>query len=345
MAKQASKSPSLEELIQRVNKDFAEDIIHTGINKYDYSRIPFTSPNMNYCSYGGIPVGMLTEFYGEEHGGKTSSALDIVANYQHTENARSVLYVDAENTLDYQWAKKLGVDVDNIILLQPKAQSAEDIFQIVCEAVETGEVGLWIIDSLGVLLSSQEWDKTIEEKSYGGISKPLTNFSKRIVPLLKANQCTGIGINQVREVIGSQFPLQTTPGGRAWKHCCAVRMQFQKGKYFDANGNELSRGAENPVGNIVLMSMTKNKTCPPDRRIGHYRLNYSKGIDFVADLTEMAIFYGLINKKGSWFDITDPETGEVISEKIHGQGELLRLLDTDDAVFQYVENFVNEKIK
>lgn len=202
----------LDELMKNINKTAKETIITKGLSEFDYKRIPFTSPRMNYCTFGGIPIGKITEFYGEEHGGKTTTALDIVANYQHMEDARDVLYIDAENTLDIEWAKKLGVDVDGMYILQPKAQSAEQIFEIICQAVETGDVGLWVLDSIGVLMSQQEYDKTMEDKTYGGIAKALTLFGKKIEMLMAQNKCTGIGINQMREDLNSQWGGQTTPG-------------------------------------------------------------------------------------------------------------------------------------
>ena len=126
----------LDVLIKEVNKKAKEEIVTVGLNDYSYHRIPFTSPRMNYCTYGGLPIGKLIEFYGEEHGGKTTTALDIVANYQQLYD-KEVLYVDAENTLDVEWARKLGVDVERLIIMQPKSQSAEEIFQIICDAIET----------------------------------------------------------------------------------------------------------------------------------------------------------------------------------------------------------------
>ena len=330
----------LDALIKEVNKKAKEEIVTVGLNDYSYHRIPFTSPRMNHCTYGGLPIGKLIEFYGEEHGGKTTTALDIVANFQNMSD-REVLYVDAENTLDVEWARKLGVDVEKLIIMQPKSQSAEEIFQIICDAIETDEIGLWVLDSIGVLLSQQEWDKTLEDKTYGGISKPLTQFSKRVESLMARHKCTGIGINQMREVIGSQFPMQTTPGGKAWKHCCAVRMQFSRGKFIDEKGNELTRGAENPAGNIVMMSMTKNKTCPPNRRVGQYRLNYADGIDYLKDLVDMAIYYDIIDKRGAWFDITDIETGEILESKIQGQANVYSLLENDEELLKRIEKLVN----
>ena len=114
----------LEELMKSINKEFKEEVIHHGVSQYDYDRIPFTSPKLNFMTYGGIPMGKLIEFFGEEHGGKTTTALDIVANYQHMKDARTVLYIDAENTLDAVWATKLGVDLDDTIILNPTSQGA-----------------------------------------------------------------------------------------------------------------------------------------------------------------------------------------------------------------------------
>ena len=110
---------TLEEVMKEMNKRAKETIVTVGMKDFDYKRIPFTSPRMNYCTFGGIPQGKITEFFGEEHGGKTTSALDIVANFQQIDD-RKVLYVDAENTLDIEWAKNIGVDVDMYDLLRYK---------------------------------------------------------------------------------------------------------------------------------------------------------------------------------------------------------------------------------
>lgn len=98
----------LNNLIKEFNKSSSETVVSVGLPTYEFKRIPFTSPRMNYCTFGGLPVGKLIEFYGEEHGGKTTSALDIIANYQQTGDNRAVLYVDAENTLDAEWAPHYG---------------------------------------------------------------------------------------------------------------------------------------------------------------------------------------------------------------------------------------------
>ena len=342
----AKLNQTLDDLIKDMNKKAGETIVTRGLSDYDYVRIPFTSPRMNYCTYGGIPVGKVTEFYGEEHGGKTTTALDIIANYQRMEDAKQVLYVDAENTLDVVWAHKLGVDTDNnFILFQPMAQTAEDILDFVLDAINTGEIGLWVLDSVGALVSNQEFEKGLDEKTYAGISGPLTRFSKKIVQFMHGKNCTGIGINQIRDDLNSSWNSTTTPGGKAWKHMCAVRIDFSRGRFIDDNGKEISRNSLECVGNIVNVSMQKNKTCPPKRHITSYTLNYDIGVDYIKDLVELAIDMNIIMKKGAWFDLVNPETGEVIGEKLQGQKNVEIYLKENEDVLAIIEEAMDNIIK
>lgn len=338
----------VEEIMKDLNKKCKDTILTRGLAKYDYDRIPFTSPRLNYMSFGGIPMGKLIEFYGENHGGKTTTALDIVANYQHKPNAKGVLYADTENTLDVVWGRKLGVDFDreDFYLLQPKGQGAETIFDIIIELLETGEIGLAIIDSLGAMLSNQEFEKSIEDKTYGGISMALTKFSKRAEMLCSKYDLTVIGLNQERADMNSTFGGMRTTGGECWKYLCAARFEFRMGKYFDDKGNDLTRQAENPSGNYVLVSMKKNKTCPPTRRTGFYTLNYYKGIDYLKDLIEVAIKYNIIQQSGGWFAIIDYETGEQII-KLQGQSKVYAYLEDEQNMetLKKIEDFIDGKIQ
>lgn len=345
----------IDALLKDLNKSAGDEILTKGLADYSaYNRIPFTSPRMNYCTYGGLPVGKLIEFFGEEHGGKTTTALDIVANYQVLERQkaeadsnyteRAVLYCDCENTLDVAWARKLNVDVDSMYILQPKSQSAEEIFDMIVSIVDTDEIGLFVIDSLGAMLSKSELEKSIEDKTYAGISQALTKFSKKAEMLMAKHKCTGIGINQIREDLNSMWGGYKTPGGKTWKHLCAVRIQFSRGKFIDENGKELTRSAENPAGNLVQMSIAKMKFAPSDRRTGFYTLNYSHGIDYLADLIEVAIKYDIVKKAGAWFTIIDPETGELLSEKIQGQSGVYEFLEENVQVLERVEKMIEEKI-
>lgn len=339
----------LDEIIKDMNKKAKEEVVSGGLPNYQHDRISFTSPRMNYCTFGGLPVGALIEFYGEEHGGKTTTALDIIANYQQREDARVVLYVDVENTLDAAWAEKLGVDLnpEKFVYFHPTVQSAEEIFQFILDAIESDEVGLWVLDSIPALSSAQELEKTMEEKTYAGVSAPLTVFSRKAERIMKMHKCTGIGINQLRDDMNGAYPGATkTPGGRGWKHYTSVRMEFRKGKYIDENGNELNSKAESPAGNYVLVSMVKNKTCPATRRTGFYTLNYTYGVDYLNDLVELAIKNDIIVKSGAWFTIVNPATGEMLV-KVQGQAAVNRYLEDEanepvlTAVEESLESIIN----
>lgn len=347
MAKSTKDKLTLDEVIKNLNKSVGAEVVTYGMSEYNYVRIPFTSPRMNWCTFGGLPIGRIIEFYGEEHGGKTTTALDSIANYQQMEGAKKVLYVDAENTLDIEWAQKLGVDVspDKFVLFQPqKGISAEVIFDFIVDAVSTGEIGMWVLDSIGVLFSEAEWEKSIEDKTYGGISKPLTMFSKKVEQAMQGNDCTGIGINQIRENLNSTWGGVTTPGGKGWKHICSVKIEFRRGKFYDEKGNEISRGSESPVGNIINVDMVKNKTCPPKRHITSYSINYDIGVDYIKDLVEMCIDVGFIEKKGAWFEILNPETGEVACEKIQGQAGVAEFIADNEDILQMLEENLNSVI-
>jgi recombination protein RecA len=260
------------------------------------------------------------------------------------------VYGDCENTLDEDWARTIGVDVDDMYILKPQTQSAEDIFQIMLDMLDTGEVGLAIIDSLGVMLSKQAYEKDMTEKTYGGISMPLTLFSKKAELLCHKYNATVIGINQMRDDMNSPYGGKTTTGGRAWKHNCTVRLQFAKGDFLDENGNSINRSSESPKGNKVMVSVLKQKADKPDRRTGFYTLMYDYGIDEIADLIEVGIKYGIVNKAGAWFNFVDPETGEVVTDeegkeiKVQGQTNLANLLREDEILLEELREQINSRI-
>ena len=196
----------LDVLIKEINKEYKEDIAFKGndIEVYKYEKVPFSSPRLNYMLYGGLPMGRMIEFAGPEKSGKTTTALDMVKQCQlkftKEKQGRKVCFVDSENTFDVEWATKLGVNVDDLILIRPQEQYAEQIFDIMKAVVETGEVGLIVLDSVAQLVGKNAISEDIEKKQYGGIAMPLTKFCNIVVPLLGKYNCMCIMINQVRKI-------------------------------------------------------------------------------------------------------------------------------------------------
>lgn len=378
-----------EQLFKDFNKKNGSELFTYGTTVHNCSRIPFSSPRANYMLYGGIPRGRITEFAGEEGSGKTTTALDIAGNAQklfkeewenkiqelesrdklnkdqttylqelRQEGPKRVLWVDCENTFDDMWSEKLGVSVSDLICMTPDSQSAEEIFDMVYPLILTGELGLVVIDSLGMMVSQQEMDKDIEDSTYGGISRALTKFSKKVEAACAKTNCALIGINQVRDNLNAGYggPSYNTPGGRCWKHVCSVRLMFRQGTPFDNKFNDVKKSYENPYGHRVLMSVAKTKVCKPDRKSGFYTLTYDDGIVPLLDVIDIAINKGIILKSGGWFRFVDINTGEVMCDKdedgnlneikVNGQSNILPFLqeDANKDIRLMIEEQVNKEI-
>lgn len=350
----------LEEAIFEINKKFKDTIVKQGVERDVREKIPFSSPRLNYMVYGGLPLGIAVEFFGPENGGKTTTALDVVKNAQIysvkeynrkleeletqiektgkdkklkelqlslselVENGpRKVLYIDAENTLSEEWARTNGVDIDNLILARPLHQTAEQVLQIILDMIDTGQIILVVLDSIPMLVSQQLYEEDMSKKAYAGVSAPLSMFAARVAPKLNEQQTLLIMINQVRENINNPYATDSTPGGRAVKHLYAVRLMFRRGSFIDDKGEELNQKAENPAGNLVNVLVHKTKVFRPDRRQGFYTLNYTTGIDKVADLVDLAIKEGVIDRAGAWFSVENDNGEEV---KFQGKLKLIEYL-------------------
>lgn len=372
----------LSSLIKDLNSDHGGSLFSTGEIVYNIDRIPFSSPRANYMTYGGIPLGRIVEFAGEEGGGKTTTAFDIVGNaqkyfqteweseierlnnsknlskqqttrldYLNERGPRGVLWIDAENTFDDLWAQKNGVDVESLLKMTPQQEYAEEIFQMVLKIMDTGDIGLVVLDSLGVLMSKQQYEKTVEDKTYGGIAMALTRFSKEACMICMKQQCTFIGINQLRDDMNSAYGGVTTPGGRGWKHACSLRIMFRKGNLFDEKYKDIPRKSETAAGNIVEMQVLKTKVCKPNRLKGTYTLVYDTGIDAVTDLVDLCISYDIIHKTGAWFTFIDPETGEVILDvngdivKLQGSANVKDYLDNNPELLEKYKAAIDEICK
>jgi len=325
------------------NKNWKSEIVQFGVKTYDVDVIPLSSPRANYCLYGGIPIGRLIEFFGAEGSGKTATALDVCANAQNMFTDKKIIFVDAENTYDPKWAAKLGVNSDELLIMKPETQTAEEIFQFILDAIDTGEVGLVVIDSLGVMLSEQAYDKDIGERTYGGISMPLTTFSKKAELLCHKYGCTIIGINQMRDNLSSAFGGTITTGGKAWKHNTSLRIEFKRGDFFDTNYTKVNQTYENPFGNYVQMSVIKSKCFPNDRKTGQYTLCYYNGIDYLTDTVDLAIKIGIIIQSGAWFNIMNPITKELIV-KCQGRPNVIKYLIENEDTYKLIKNEIGKYI-
>lgn len=362
---------SLEDIIKKVNKKFKKEVAVRGIKDVKIERIPFSSPRLNWQTYGGIPRNRLIEFAGAEGSGKTTTALDIIYNAQkvfekewedeiiqlridldsklnktdkttktqrlnllEARGPRQIAYFDIEGTLEVEWAAKFKVDVDNLVLFRLQEQTAEEILDIVLEVIRDGDVGLIVIDSIAVLVPQMVFDESLEQKSYGGNSAVITQFVNRAVPLCGSKECTCILINQVREDLANQYVQYKTPGGKALKHQSSLRIMFKADAPVNELGVEQKKSYANPQGNIILTHILKTKVCKPDRRISYYTINYDNGVDIGADLFEIGLYLGFIQGVG-WYTFVNKSTGEYYTDS---EGNLLKIQGKENVLEYFRDN-------
>ena len=383
---------NLSDVLSKVNKEFKKELAIKGIGDIKINRIPFTSPRLNYETYGGIPRGRITMFAGKESSGKSTTALDSVKNaqivfrkewedemnectafIQENESKRSyksqvdekkqrlaylqkrgplnIVYFDAEGTIDSDWARKLGVDVDNVWLVRLHTQTAEQFLDQVMRVVrDADDVGMVVIDSIAVLVPQLVHGESFEQKSMGGNAKVVTDFCNEVCPILGEKDIACIIINQARDDFSNPYADFKIPCGNGLKLASSLILTFQKGKLLDAAGNEQKQSFETPQGNIVWVRIQKTKICKPDRRVGFYTLSYDYGVDVVADLIPMAVELGVIKKVGAWFSIINPDTGELLTYedgeviKFQGQVNLMSFLRETPEVYNFVNDYVMAKI-
>ena len=221
------------------------------------------------------------------------------------------------------------------------------------DMLKTGEVGLLIFDSIATLVPQQIADESMEKQQMGGTAKSLTRFANTAIGLLRKHKATLIAVNQVRENISGYGDPLITPGGRAWKHACSSRIMFKRGAFFDEDGNEVQKkNAQSPAGHIVEMYILKTKTCKWDRKLAYYHLNYTKGVDIVADTIDVAMHFGYVqNPAQGTFTLVNPDTGEAMVDengkdiKIRGRKNLTDFFRQDLKTWKKVYDLCEEKLK
>lgn len=355
----------LSMVLKEINKKYGSSVARVGVQSLDSEGVlSLGSPSFDYCLYGGIPEGRIVEFSGAEGSGKTTSAFLVAAAYQreelrrHPDNPRAIVLLDNEGTADEAWGALLGYDMSEnapvkTILIRPEAQSAEEIFDMALELLKTGEIGLLIFDSIATLVPMQIAEESMEKKAMGGVAASLTRFANTAVGLLRKYKATLIGINQVRENISGYGDPLLTPGGRAWKHQCSVRVMFKRGDFFDADGNLLAKkDAQSPAGHRIEACVLKTKVCKWDRKLGQITLNYTRGVDVIQDTVDTALHFGMIdNSSQGIYKIIDISTGELMLDadgneiKIRGKKNVAPFFEEHPEVYRKLYDAVYEKLR
>ena len=358
----SKESQDLQSILRSISKNFGDKVVAVGVNKGERTKFSLGSPSLDFCTYNSIPEGIFIEITGGEGSGKTLLSYLIAADYSKKEvlkpeeERRHILFVDAEGTADPEWAyiaTRYDMNAEDIktIYLTPTGQSAEQIFDMVREFVQSGQIGLVIFDSLTAIAPQLTNDESFEKKDMGGLAKPLADFVKRCTGLFNKYRTTFIGINGTIMNISGYGNPETTPGGTYWKRACSLRLKVKRGTYFDEEGNDLKSTAENPAGHIIETALLKSKFCRSDRKLGRCHLHYRKGVDLLWDTIEVATFFGLIDDSTQGtFKIVDPDTGELITDengeviKIRGKKNVKPYLEEHPKLWKAIYDKVYEKL-
>ena len=247
---------------------------------------------------GGVPRGRITEIYGPESSGKTTLTLHLAANVQRAGGVAA--YVDAEHALDVEYARKLGVDVDNLLVSQP--DTGEQALEIVEILVRSGAVDIVVIDSVAALVPKAEIEGEMGDSHMGLQARLMSQALRKLAGAINRSNCAVVFINQLREKIGVMFGNpETTTGGKALKFYASVRLDIRR------IGPVKEREAI--IGNHVRVKVVKNKVAPPFRQ-AEFDIMFDEGISHTSLLVDLASEANIIQKSGAWYSYNDQRIGQ-----------------------------------
>lgn len=250
---------------------------------------------------GGYPKGRIIEIYGPESSGKTTLALEAIAQIQKLGGRAA--FIDAEHAIDPEYAKTLGVNINELILSQP--DYGEQALEIVDMLAKSNAIDMIVVDSVAALVPKAELEGTFEDNSVGLQARLMSKALRKLAGILSKSSCTVIFINQLREKVGVMYGNpETTTGGRALKFYATIRIEIRKG--------EVIKTGDKILGNLISVKVVKNKVAPPYRRC-QIELIYGQGVSLDHEIAQLAVEFGLIEKSGSWFSFNGERLGQGIT--------------------------------
>lgn len=295
------RKQALEQALAQIDKSFGKgSIMRLGANeKVDIEAISTGSLGLDIAlGIGGLPKGRIIEVYGPESSGKTTLALQVVAEAQ--KKGGTCAFVDAEHALDPGYAKKLGVKIEDLLISQP--DTGEQALEIADTLVRSGAVDVLVVDSVAALTPKAELEGEMGDSLPGMQARLMSQALRKLTGSISKTKCMVIFINQIRMKIGIMFGNpETTTGGNALKFYASVRLDIRRiGQIKDR---------EEPVGNQTRVKVVKNKVAPPFKQV-EFDIMYGEGISKVGELVDLGVKAGIIEKSGAWFSYDGERIGQ-----------------------------------
>lgn len=323
------KMQALESTLKQIEKDFGKgsimrlgeatanmniDVIPTGIMTLDIA-----------MGVGGVPRGRIIEVYGPESSGKTTVALHMVAEAQKAGGIAA--FIDAEHALDPVYAKKLGVDTENLLISQP--DTGEQALEIVEALVRSGAIDIIIVDSVAALVPKAEIDGEMGDSHVGLQARLMSQAMRKLTGFISKSKTVAVFINQIREKVGVVYGSpEVTTGGRALKFYASVRLDVRR-------QDTIKQGAE-IIGNHTRVKVVKNKVAPPFKT-ADFDIMYGEGVSKESCLIDIAAMLDILNKSGSWYAYNGERLGQ-------GKETVKTMLKENSELYAEIEAKVREKI-
>ncbi len=272
---------------------------------------------------GGVPRGRIVEVYGPESSGKTTVALQIVAQAQ--KSGGEAAFIDVEHALDPVYAKALGVDIDSLLVSQP--DTGEQALEIMEALIRSGALDVIVLDSVAAMVTKAEIDGEMGDTHVGLQARLMSQALRKLTSVVSRSNCVAVFINQVREKIGVVYGNpETTPGGRALKFYSSVRIEVRRGEPIK-NGTEI-------IGNKTKCKIVKNKVAPPFKEVV-FDIMYGEGVSRVGEIIDFAVEADILEKSGAWFSYNGERLGQ-------GRDKVKKLLQENEALCEEIAQKVRE---
>jgi recombination protein RecA len=323
-----NKSKALNAALSQIEKQFGKNtVMRLGDNTVQAVEAVSTgSLTLDIAlGIGGLPKGRIVEIYGPESSGKTTMTLQAIAQCQKA--GGTCAFIDAEHALDPQYARKLGVDIDNLLVSQP--DNGEQALEIADMLVRSGAIDLIVVDSVAALTPKAEIEGEMGDSHMGLQARLMSQALRKITGNAKRSNCMVIFINQIRMKIGVMFGSpETTTGGNALKFYASVRLDIRRiGQVKE--GDEI-------VGSETKVKVVKNKMAPPFRE-AIFQIMYGKGVNHLGELVDLAVAQELVQKAGAWYSYQGDKIGQ-------GKNNVIRHLEENPQLAQDLDRMIREKL-
>jgi len=321
-AEQSERMKAIDLAVAQIEKQFgAGSIMKLGeAHKIDVATIPTGSLSLDLALGGGLPQGRIIEIYGPESSGKTTLALHAVAEVQ--KNGGVAAFVDAEHALDPEYAGRIGVDLNTLLISQP--DTGEQALEIVETLVRSSAVDIVVVDSVAALVPRAEIEGDMGDAHVGLQARLMSQALRKLTGVISKSKTTVVFINQLRIKIGVMFGNpETTAGGQALKYYASVRM--------DIRGSEQIKDGDVSIGKHVKVKVVKNKIAAPFK-VAEFDIMFNEGISTAGDLIDLAVKYGLVAKTGAWYAYKEEKIGqgrEAAKQYLKDHPDLMKALDRE----------------